>query len=245
MFEKKMTEEEKKALQKEAKRAKREAKRADSKRYEMLVTIGKTVVVPFLLAAALSCLLFIVVRNHTLSESLKEDVVVARKDIAKNVKITPEELNEFFTVVSIDSEGVADTAYRSLTELPKNGFYTEEAFVKGQMVYREDVEESDFVMDKYKEDAVETSVSVNSFASSVCGTLRYGDIVDVYAVDPATDELVFVLGDVYILEAYNNSGDALTGKDGTATAFRVRVTPEEVEALNKAISWEGIQLYKK
>lgn len=66
-----------------------------------------------------------------------------------------------------------------------------------------------------------------------------------YAVDPTTGELVFVLGDVYILEAYNSNGEVLATKEGSATVFTVLATPEEVELINKAIAWDGIQLYKK
>ena len=76
-------------------------------------------------------------------------------------------------------------------------------------------------MDKYKEDAVVTSLKVSEFSNSVCGSLRYGDIVDVYAVDPATDELGFVVGTVYILGAYNSSGEKLGTETGTAVAFTV------------------------
>lgn len=90
-----------------------------------------------------------------------------------------------------------------------------------------------------------TSLKVSEFSNSVCGSLRYGGIVDVYAVDPATDELVFVVGDVYILAAYNNSGEKLNTSEGTAVAFIVLATPEEVIDLNRAIAWEGIQLYLK
>ena len=79
-----------------------------------------------------------------------------------------------------------------------------------------------------KKDAVITSLKVSEFSNSVCGSLRYGDIVDVYAVDPAPDELVFVVGNVYILGAYNSSGEKLNTAEGSAVAFTVLATPEEV-----------------
>ena len=49
-----------------------------------------------------------------------------------------------------------------------------------------------------------------------------------YAVDPAPDELVFVVGNVYILGAYNSSGEKLNTAEGSAVAFTVLATPEEV-----------------
>ena len=112
------------------------------------------------------------------AENLKKDVVVAR----------------------VDADAVVSVYASSLGELPRDGFYVKEDFVKGQMLHKEDIEESDFVMDKYK----------------------------VYAVDPAPDELVFVVGNVYILGAYNSSGEKLNTAEGSAVAFTVLATPEEV-----------------
>ena len=240
-----MTEEEKKILQKEAKKAKKAEKKKDSKWATKGAKIAKVVVLPLLLASIMVCFLYIVVRNNTLAENLKKDVVVARKDIVENTKISAEEIHKYFEVVRVDADAVVSVYVSSLGELPRDGFYVKEDLVKGQMLHKEDIEESDFVMDKYKEDAVITSLKVSEFSNSVCGSLRYGDIVDVYAVDPATDELVFVVGNVYILGAYNSSGEKLNTAEGSAVAFTVLATPEEVVELNRAIAWEGIQLYKK
>ena len=217
MFEKKMTEEEKKILQKEAKKAKKAEKKKDSKWATKGAKIAKVVVLPLLLASIMVCFLYIVVRNNTLAENLKKDVVVARKDIVENTKISAEEIHKYFEVVRVDADAVVSVYASSLGELPRDGFYVKEDLVKGQMLHKEDIEESDFVMDKYK----------------------------VYAVDPAPDELVFVVGNVYILGAYNSSGEKLNTAEGSAVAFTVLATPEEVVELNRAIAWEGIQLYLK
>lgn len=245
MFEKKMTEEEKKLLQKEAKKAKKAEKKNESEWAIKAKKVAKVVVLPLLLASIMVCFLYIVVRNNTLAENLKTDVVVATKDIVENTKISADEIDDYFEVIRVDADAVVSVYASSLSQLPKDGFYVKEDMVKGQMLQKSDIEESDFVMDKYKDDAVITALKVSEFSNSVCGSLRYGDIVDVYAIDPATDELVFVVGDVYILGAYNSSGEKLNTSEGTAVAFTVLATPDEVAALNKAIAWEGIQLYLK
>ena len=195
-----MTEEEKKILQKEAKKAKKAEKKKDSKWATKGAKIAKVVVLPLLLASIMVCFLYIVVRNNTLAENLKKDVVVARKDIVENTKISAEEIHKYFEVVRVDADAVVSVYVSSLGELPRDGFYVKEDLVKGQMLHKEDIEESDFVMDKYK----------------------------VYAVDPAPDELVFVVGNVYILGAYNSSGEKLNTAEGSAVAFTVLATPEEV-----------------
>lgn len=245
MFEKKMTEEEKKILHKKAKKAKKDDKRNESEWVSKIKKAARVVVLPFVLASIMVCVLYIVVRNNTLAENLKKDVVVATKDIVENTKISAGDIDDYFKVTRVDADAVVSVYVSSVSELPKDGFYVKENIVKGQMLHKDDIEESDFVMDKYNENAVITSLKVSEFSNSVCGLLRAGDIVDVYAIDPSTGELAFVVGDVYIDGAYNNSGELLESSEGTAVAFTVLATPEEVTALNRAIAWEGIQLYLK
>ena len=245
MFEKKMTDEERKVMAKEARKAKKAKIKIMEREDSQIVSMAKTVVIPLILAAIMVCFLFIVERNNTLAENLKTDVVVAKTDIAKNTKIEKEDIDKYFKVISVDYKAVTDINYKSFDDMPDGSFYVKEPLVKNQMIYEDDIETSDFVMDKYTDEAVITSVSVSNFSNSVCGTLRTGDIVDVYAIDPATDELVFILGDVYIVDAYNSNGEILTTKDGSATAFTILATPDEVELINKAIAWDGIQLYRK
>jgi len=245
MFEKKITEEEKKALLKEEKKAKRKEKQKESKIPENVQKAFKVAIVPLLLASILVCFLYIVIRNNTLAENLKADVVVTVKEIPSNTKITDETIGEYFKVIAVDKIAVTEENYSSLSELPDDSFYVKEKLTKGQIIYERDIEESDFVMDKYSDEVAVTSISVSDFSNSVCGTVRLGDVIDIYAVDPATDELTFVVGDIYVLAAYNNSGDLLTTESGSATAFSILVMPEEVELVNKAIAWEGIQIYKK
>ena len=46
-------------------------------------------------------------------------------------------------------------------------------------------------------------------------------------------------------EVYNNAGNKVTEPDGIATSFTVWVTPDEVESLNLAIVYGGVQMYLK
>lgn len=71
------------------------------------------------------------------------------------------------------------------------------------------------------------------------------DVVDIYAVDPATETLVLMAENVYVDEVYDNSGNRITDDEGVATSFTVWVTPEEVESINTAVVYGGIQMYLK
>jgi len=79
----------------------------------------------------------------------------------------------------------------------------------------------------------------------VNGSLRKGDIVDVYAVDPASEMFVLMAENVYVSAVYDNAGKKITDDEGVATSFTVWVTPEEVESINTAVVYGGIQMYLK
>ena len=248
MFEKKITDEEKKRLEKEAKKAAKAEKRKEkggSSGKEMALSIAKTLVIPSIIAAILVCVIYVAVDSKAKAEELKTEVVCMKTDVAENTFVTPEEVEQYFTVVSVEMMAVPKNAYSSLGDLPKDGFYIENAMSKSQMVFKDDIATEDAIMDKYKNGYEITSFQAQNFAGGVNGCLRRGDIVDVYAVDPTTDMLVLMAENVYVYEAYDNTGNRITGKDESATSFTVYVTPEEVEQINMAVCYGGIQIYLK
>ena len=100
-------------------------------------------------------------------------------------------------------------------------------------------------MDKYLSGYEVTSFAAESFDGGVNGSLRKGDIVSVYAIDPATEMLVLMADNVYIADVYDSSGNKVVEHSGIATSFTVYVIEEEVEQINKAVVYGGIQMYLK
>jgi len=249
MFEKKISDEEKKRLEKEAKKAaraeKRKAKGEMGSGKEKALSILKTLIIPTIIAAILVCVIYVAIDSKAKAEELKTDVVCMKVDVAENTYVTKDEVSKYFEVLSVEMTAVPKNAYRSLSELPKDGFYIENAMSKSQMVYKDDIATEDAIMDKYKNGYEITSFQAQTFAGGVNGSLRRGDIVDVYAVDPATDMLVLMAENVYIYEVYDNTGNKINGTDETATSFTVYVTPEEVVQINMAVCYGGIQMYLK
>lgn len=249
MFEKKVTDEEKKRLEKEAKKAAREEKRRakgeNASGKDKALSIAKTLVIPTIIAAIIVCVIYVAIDSKANAEELKTEVVCMVKDVPANTFISADEMNKYFEVVSVEMVAVPDSAYKSLSDMPKSGFYIEDAMSKSQMVLKGNIATEDAIMDKYKDGYEITSFGAAAFTGSVNGSLRRGDIVDVYAVDPTTDMLVLMVENVYIYEAYDSAGNKVTSKEETATAFTVYVTPEEVENLNMAVCYGGIQMYLK
>lgn len=92
-----------------------------------------------------------------------------------------------------------------------------------QMVLKSDVAESDAILDKYKDGYEITAISADTFVGGVNGSVRKGDIVNIYALDPATEELVLMAENVYVSDAYDNSGNKITEDASVATSDRKSV----------------------
>lgn len=249
MFEKKVTDAEKKRLEKEAKKAekarrKEEAVKSGSGK-EKALSIVKTLAVPTIIAAIIVCVIYVVVDTKASADELKTEVLCMVKDVPANTIVTADNVKDYFTVVSVDKAAVPDNAYKQLSDLPKDGFYIENAMSKSQMVLKDDIATVDAILDKYKDGYEITSFKAPDFTRGVNGCIRKGDIVDVYAVDSTTDMLILLAEDVYVYEVYDSSGNKVTSKDEIATSFTVYVTEAEVENLNLAVCYGGIQMYLK
>ena len=249
MFEKKVTETEKKRLEKEAKKAekarrKEEAAKSGSGK-EKALSIVKTLAIPTIIAAIIVCVIYVVVDSKASADELKTEVLCMVKDVPANTIVTADNVKDYFAVVSVDMAAVPDNAYKQLSELPKDGFYIENAMSKSQMVFKDDISIVDAILDKYKDGYEITSFKAPDFTRGVNGCIRKGDIVDVYAVDPTTDMLILLAENVYVYEVYDSSGNKVTSKDEIATSFTVYVTEAEVENLNLAVCYGGIQMYLK
>ena len=202
-----------------------------------LISVLKVVVLPALFAGVVVCGLYLSMQNKLEAESLK--------NVAANTYVKAEDMDKYFETVAVEKTAIPTSAYSTISDLPKDGFYIDRAMTKSQMILQTDILTKDLVMDKYKAGYEITSFAAESFDDSVNGSLRKGDIVDVYAVDPATEMLTLMAENVYVSEVYDNAGKKITEDDGVATSFTVWVTPEEVESINTAVVYGGIQMYLK
>ena len=247
MFEKKVTDADKKEMEKASK--KQAKQKRESKGTNGIAMIVKSIMIPLVLAGVVVCGIYIVMQQQTKNEVVKAKVVCAKEDIKANTYIAKDDIDKFFEEKEVEASILSKSVYKEIKDLPAEGFYVESDVEASQMLYPNEICKTDEVMDKYVEGTQLTSIKVNAFDNSVSGTLRHGDIVDVYAVDPATDQLVLMVEKVYVEGAYDNSGNALTPEyeaengAGTAVVFSVKVASDEIEAMNTAISYEGIQLY--
>ena len=208
-------------------------------------SIVKMILIPFLVTIILVAGLFLVVRKLGQRDVLLKNVVMASADIREGVYITPEEVDSYFKEVKVDGSAVSENAYESLEDLKKKGFYTDIPLKSGQIMYEGSIKVSDKRLDKYKSGYETTSFSVANFDKGINGQVREGAIIDIYAVDPATDELTLFVENVYVAAAFDSSGAKIETDEGVAVSYTVYVKPYEVEDMNKAINYGEIHIYKR
>lgn len=247
MFEKKITAEQKRQMERDAKKTKRQEKKGQWKSggKEKVLSVVKTLLLPALFAGIVVCAIYLSMQQKASEEEFKTTVVCMKEDVPGNTYVTAEDIDSYFITEQVEIAAVPATAYRMVDDLPEKGFYIDNAMAKSQMVLKDDLADTDAVMDKYKAGYEVTSFHTQEFANGVNGSLRKGDIVDVYAKDPATEMLVLLVSDVYISDVYDNSGKRISEPDEIATSFTVYVTEEEVEQMNLAVCYGGIQMYLK
>lgn len=247
MFEKKVSDVDKRRVNKETKKeekALKKAKKSGSDSIgEKVLSVIKVLVIPALFAGIVSVVIYMAMENKAAEAQFKTSVLVMKEAVAQNTLITAEQVDEYFEVKSVELTAVPNTAYKALKDLPKNGFYVENAMSKSQMVLRDDIAKTDEVMDKYQNGYEVTSFAATSFDQGVNGSLRRGDVVNVYALDPTTELLTLMAENVYISDVYDSSGNKISAPEEIATSFTVYVTKEEVESINLAIVYGGVQMY--
>lgn len=220
-------------------------KREKTKLQKKGMDVIRIVLVPLLITATLVAALYLAMDKITERDMLLKNVVVASKNLRVNAYITPDEVDEYFKVISVDGAAVSKDAYTSMDDLKEKGFYTNIPIGSGQIVYSGNLKPTDARLDKYQSGYEVTSIAVSNFDKGVNGKVREGAIIDVYAVDPATDELVKYAEDVYVAAAFDSAGNELTTDEGVAQSFTIYVKEAEIEELNKAINYGEIHIYQK
>lgn len=243
MFEKKVNDVDKKRHKNNgAKEVKATKKSSDSIGAKILSMI-KIVVIPALFAGIVSLLIYMAMDNKAQEAKLMTQVVVMKENVAANTYVAKDKVADFFEEKLVELTAVPESAYRNIKDLPKNGFYIESAMESSQMVLKSNVEVVTDAMKKYQNGYEVTAFAAESFPGGVNGSLRKGDVVNVYALDPATKVLTLMVENVYVAEVYDSSGNKISTPEEIATSFTVYVTEEEVENLNLAVVYGGVQMY--
>ena len=200
------------------------------------------VVLCLLLAAGVFALLMNV-EARKMAQYEKGNVVVAIADVPEAKEITEQNLAELFAVVERPLTDIPDAAYLQPEELI--GQYVQSAIDSGSMITESMVGE----LRKDFGNSVLLGVNMEALDQSVAGTLRAGDVIDIYTVMVDEEKNVLVekaLGDVTIERSYTSSGTAILKEDDTSIAqyITIPVHKDAVGQFYQAIEKGRIEVVK-
>ena len=203
------------------------------------------IVIPFLLSVALIIGLYVLIGNKTESSVELVPVMYASTNISKNTYIKAEDYGKYFKAENTNAALIPITAITTPGVLPKDGVYVRHDLVANQMALATDLSDTDLVMGRYTGDALKTSIATSSFKSSVSGRIRHGDIINVFAKDPLTNQLTLLAKDIYVEDSYDANGAKCVDDADVAVSFNVWAANEaDIEGLNLAVMYGDIQIYK-
>ena len=177
------------------------------------------VVLCLLLAGGVFALL-LNVEARQLAQYEKGKVVVAIADVTEAKEITEENLAELFAIEERPLSDIPEAAYLEMEELM--GLYTQSGVDAGSMITESMLGE----LPRDFGDSVLLGVNMEALAQSVAGTLRAGDVIDIYTVKVDEEKNVVVekaLGNVTIERSYTSAGTAILKEDDTAIAQYITI----------------------
>ena len=229
---------------KQAEKAKKQAEQQNEAKQGEDKFSAKAFVVPFFVAIILTGIIYGMIMHQVNSTEGKIPVVYITKSVDKNTKINADDYNNTFTLKYVDQDLIPATVYQSLNELPSDGLYIKTDMDKNQILLPENFTTDDLTMAKYESGHETTSISATSFANAVNGTIRKGDIVDIYSRPSSADAVTELYGqDLYVEAAYTANGTKCKTPEDVATSLTIWVTPDEVSDINKAVALGNIQVY--
>jgi len=200
------------------------------------------IVLCLLLAVGVFALL-LNVETRQLAQYEKGNVVVAIAEVADGTEITENNLEELFALEERPLADIPEAAYLKAEDLL--GQYTQSGIDAGSMITKSMLGE----LRKNYGDSVLLGINMEALAQSVAGTLRAGDLVDIYTVIVDEEKNILVekaLGNVTIERSYTSAGAAILkeDKDSIAQYITIPVNKDAVGIFYQAIENRRIEVVK-
>ena len=205
-------------------------RKENSKKNEMIkVRLG--IFIAALITAAGVFAVMTYLQRQALSDFEKMEVYVAASDIPRGVVLSEENAEMYLAIKSVDAGSVPDDAalctdsiigLSPLYDIGKGTLLTENMFASPDDLLG--------VMEK----PILAGFRTDDLSKAVSGSLRAGDMIDIYSTDPETGEGFLLCGNVYVESGYDGSGNRVSD-DRPAVMFNIYL-----ESADAAGFYEGL-----
>lgn len=199
-------------------------------------------------SAVVALVLFIaltIIQSSILNQEESIKVYQVAKDIKENTKITSENINEYLKLSEVKEslipEGYVTDASKILDKFSNRTYkakdiVTEDGFTDSAKLNISNIK-----------NPVQVSFSLADLSSSVSGTIREGDYVNIYGMRNGFNkdgEVVLLTNDtytfkhVYIEKAYNSAGEEIDSNDNESEAalFTITIEEKDVDLFNEMLT---------
>lgn len=185
-------------------------------------------IVTALIAAVAVFAVMLQMEKNVLTRYEKGSIYVARKQIPEGVVIRESNLSTYFDLKELDKSVIPDAALKAPEEVLN--LVSRYAIDKDTLLTTGMFENLDEIQAEMKEPVI-AGLKAEDLYQVVGGTLRTGDRIDIYKIDSENlSQLVWK--DVYVYEAFDNTGEAIPEGDITTAAQRINIYLESAEVEN-------------
>lgn len=183
-------------------------------------------------------------QNSLIEQPDLSDVVVAKNAIAENKFIDKGQAKEWFKVIQVNSDAVADGAYTTLEDIEKelpayvNTDTSKNSMITGGIWNRMHDMEKDY------QNRAEAGFRVDSIDKAVSGTIRAGDYITIRMIDKDTGEESGSFEHIYVSGAFTGDGASIANDDtvSSASIFNIWIDSSQLAEFNKLLEKASVRV---
>jgi len=165
--------------------------------------IGVKELIISIVLALMLFLSLLVIEGKMLNDYKTSEVIVANHAISKSTQITESNAYLFFSRKEVPSNIIPKTAVVDIKDLI--GKVVCDSISDGEIIVDARFSAEEEYLAKIK-NPLEVGMRVSNLSQIVGGTIRKGDLINIFVVDSSTRESVVVLKNVYVSKAFDTSG---------------------------------------
>ncbi len=177
-----------------------------------------------LIAAIIVYCIMLNVEKNALSAYEKGIVLVTSKDMPRGLVLTEDNIYTYFEEKEIDKQLIPEAAITEKERLCLQ--MTAGELDKGTMITQSMFTNLNEIQENMKE-PVAAGFKADDLYQVVTGTLRSGDYIHIYTVDPDTGDVYLTWDNIFIKEVFDSAGVLITAEDKTSAAQRVNILMEK------------------
>ena len=205
--------------------------RKDNSKKNEITKVKLGIFIAALITAAGVFAIMTYLQRQVLADFEKTEVYVAASDIPRGIVLGEDNAGVYLMIKSVDSGSVPNDATLCIDMI--NGLSPLYDIGKGTLLTDNMFASPDVVL-SMMDHPILAGFRTDDLSKAVSGSLRAGDMIDIYSTDPETGEGILLCGNVYVESGYDGAGNRVSD-DRPAVMFNIYL-----ESADAAGFYEGL-----